>query len=308
MHPGPIQAQRKHHCAVRRPALWRAFPLWTALIGALAAAPAHAQEPSDPILEWTFCEAGSSSPGARIALQRDGSLFVIDRGKNRVLKFTSDGQLVTSWGETGSGPGEFRNPVDVAVDNQGYVYVADYKDRRIQKFTTAGTFVLQWSTAPSYVSDIASDEGGHVYVATVGDDDILKYTGDGTLVGRWAIGLPWAVSVDASGQVYAASGSGELAKHTPDGVRLWSVDMQRYDDDIDQDPFVLAVGPSGHVYVSQRSKGRTLVFSSDGQLEESWGGTTGGIAEDAEGNLYVAGACTIRKYAPTAAPLSRYRR
>ena len=40
--------------------------------------------------------------------------------------------FLTKWGGFGSGDGQFRFPVGVAVDGSGYVYVLD--DNRVQKF------------------------------------------------------------------------------------------------------------------------------------------------------------------------------
>lgn len=42
--------------------------------------------------------------------------------------------FVTKWGGSGSDPGQFNRPVDVAVDASGNVYVADRGNARIQKF------------------------------------------------------------------------------------------------------------------------------------------------------------------------------
>ena len=48
--------------------------------------------------------------------------------------FTSDGQLVTSFGREGEGPGEFSCSCGLAVDINGVVYVCDLYNNRVQVF------------------------------------------------------------------------------------------------------------------------------------------------------------------------------
>ena len=53
----------------------------------------------------------------------------------RIQMFTSDGQFITKFGETGSGDGQLSDPEGVGVDKEsGAVYVADTGNNRIQLF------------------------------------------------------------------------------------------------------------------------------------------------------------------------------
>src|SRR5439155_1369245 len=79
-----------------------------------------------------------------VALAADGSLYVTDGyGNARVHKFAPDGRLLFSWGEAGSGPGQFNLPHGIAVDREGLVYVADRENSRIQVFDGRGKFLAR---------------------------------------------------------------------------------------------------------------------------------------------------------------------
>src|SRR5262245_18069225 len=81
-----------------------------------------------------------------VALGAEGDLFVADGyGNARVHRFTAEGRLVASWGEPGSGPGQFHVPHGIAVDRRGTVYVADRENSRVQLFTSAGRYQGEWT-------------------------------------------------------------------------------------------------------------------------------------------------------------------
>lgn len=64
----------------------------------------------------------------------DQVLFVADGRANRVVKMTLDGKILTSWGVTGSEPGNFQLPHMLTVGRDGAVYVTEITGKRIQKF------------------------------------------------------------------------------------------------------------------------------------------------------------------------------
>ncbi len=57
---------------------------------------------------------------------------------SRIAKFDKNGKFVRSWGQTGTAPGQFRQPRSLAIDAQGLIYVADTGNRRIQVFDGDG--------------------------------------------------------------------------------------------------------------------------------------------------------------------------
>ena len=87
---------------------------------------------------------GFSYP-ADVTWDRGGNIYVADGfgTNNRIAKFTRDGDFVKTWGQTGSGQGQFNKIRGIAADAAGNLYVADSGNNRIQVFDTEGTFKSQ---------------------------------------------------------------------------------------------------------------------------------------------------------------------
>ena len=103
-----------------------------------------------------------------VAIGLDGSIYVTDGyGNSRVHHFTPQGQLITSWGERGTGPGEFMIPHGVAIDPTGLVYVCDRENSRIQIFTPDGHYLTHWKGIHR-PNQIVIGKDGNVYVTELG--------------------------------------------------------------------------------------------------------------------------------------------
>lgn len=79
------------------------------------------------------------------ALSPGNEIYVSDGyGNARIHKYAPDGKRIMSWGEPGSGPGQFNLPHNISCDADGWVYVADRENHRIQVFDGNGRFETQW--------------------------------------------------------------------------------------------------------------------------------------------------------------------
>jgi streptogramin lyase len=123
---------------------------------------------------------------AGIAVNDAGEIFIADGYANaRVHKFTSDGKLIMSWGDPGSGDGQFNLPHGVWIDNQGRVLVSDRENDRVQVFTQDGKFVSSWPTkligpALMFVDDedvvyIPEHNGGMVSVLNLEGERLAQW-------------------------------------------------------------------------------------------------------------------------------------
>lgn len=62
----------------------------------------------------------------------------------RVLKFSKNGKLITTWGSFGKGPVNMDQPHALAMDSKGRLFVADRGNDRIQIYDTNGTLLDTW--------------------------------------------------------------------------------------------------------------------------------------------------------------------
>jgi len=81
-----------------------------------------------------------------VAWDSEGNIYITDGYINsRVAKYDKNGDWVKSWGEKGTGPGQFRLPHAIVIDHNNNVYVADRSNRRIQVFDTEGKFLRMFT-------------------------------------------------------------------------------------------------------------------------------------------------------------------
>jgi hypothetical protein len=124
---------------------------------------------------------------------KSGDIFVSDGYRqSRIHRFTSDGELVLSWGKgdlnlydqevhnstatPGTGPGEFNCPHGLTVDNEDRVYVQDRGNDRIQIFDNQGSYLSEFDIPSPNQSVI--DDDGLIYTASGGQVRISNYEGE----------------------------------------------------------------------------------------------------------------------------------
>lgn len=141
-----------------------------------------------------------------VAIAPNGDIYVSDGyGNARVHRFSREGTLIQSWGEPGTGPGQFNLPHDIWVMPDGRVMVADRENDRIQFFSPTGEFLDQW-THVQRPTGLAMDKDGLIYVS-----ELWWITGQRSFRhGLITEDKPGRVSVlDTTGKVLARFG------HTP---------------------------------------------------------------------------------------------
>jgi len=261
---------------------------------------------------WETPADGSLPTG--IAADRTGNVYVAVDGNSGVSsgvrKFDGTGTLLTTWGSSGSGPGQFVQTNGVAVDVTGNVFVADRGNGRIQKFDGSGAFLTAWSVAASAV---AIGHGDHVYafelscpaLGTACEGTIDEFDGNGTPLASFAAGAfprdqrP-VFTVDGSGNVYLSDCLGSvIRKFDRTGSLLASWGRQGSEPGQLFCPAGIAVDARGHVFVADTGNDRIQEFDSTGTFLTAWGivpatdrpndlGYPPDVAVDGAGHVYVS--------------------
>ncbi|MEX0762213.1 MAG: peptidyl-alpha-hydroxyglycine alpha-amidating lyase family protein [Dehalococcoidia bacterium] len=145
-----------------------------------------------------------------VAIASDGDIFTSDGyGNRQVHRFSSDGQLKSSWGRAGTGPGEFAILHKVAVDERDRVFICDRENNRIQVFDVDGEYIEEWSDVVG-PGDVYFAPDHLVYVVEQGGGNgVSIWTLDGELITRWrgnkeACESAHGLWTDSKGDIYVA--------------------------------------------------------------------------------------------------------
>lgn len=201
------------------------------------------------------------------AVGSDGSVYVSDSGRHRIVQFSPNGELLRGFGSEGSALGQLDRPMHLATDLAGRLYVADYLNDRIQVFDTDGR-PLRFLGAGIFDAPggVAVGRDGAVYVADFYHHRLVRLTPEGEVVAAWG----------------------------REG-RFWTGRFHY--------PTDVAIGAHGEVIVADAYNHRIQIFRSDGTLVRMWGGPLGiglkgggrgqfdvatGVGTDRQGRIYVA--------------------
>jgi len=151
--------------------------------------------------------AGPFNHPTEMLAHPNGDIYIADGYRNaRVHRFSADGQLKTSWGTPGKGPGQFHLPHSIALDDAGNLLIADRSNRRIQIFTPDGEYLREW-TGMGGPNDISRGRDGNYYIAEQEYDDkpafVCVRAPDGTVITRLETRHVHGVGVDSRGDIYA---------------------------------------------------------------------------------------------------------
>ena len=179
-----------------------------------------------------------------IAFAADGSFFVLDVGNLRVQKFDAKRQFVSAWGSLGSGPGQYLDPVGIAIGPDGRVNVLDDVRGVVETYDAGGKVLGSFSAFVGGVAkfdganSLSMDASGNFYVSLANPSEVQRF--------------------DPSGNpttTYGAPGSGPGAFHEQAGM--------------------MAIDTAGRLFVTQGpqrgDRPGVLVFGADGQYLGGWG-------------------------------------
>ncbi len=219
------------------------------------------------------------------AIDPQGRLWVADPNSNQIQIFDLDGTWLESWGEPGSGEGQFNFVRDngqgignIAFDADGNIYVSEGGNRRVQKFDKDRKFLTSWGGNGTgegqflspFSLNIAPD--GKIFV---GDDyrlDIQVFDADGNFLST--VDDPWAADHFAfifgpDGELYVPQGDNTIQVFDEQGKLLRT--FVPADSGVLNDPAGFALDAAGNIYVANIGSREIVVFDPDGKLLLRWG-------------------------------------
>jgi hypothetical protein len=149
-----------------------------------------------------------------------GRIYVADYGQSRVTVFDRSGRFVRQLGRRGSGPGEFRHPMQLAVGYGDTLYVYDVGLRRLSKFAPSGHFIEQYALGQlPAANDIEFLPNGDVIIAGfAAQSDATLHLFDKEFRPRQSFASPDA----AATRYFSESLLGGYTDLTPSGLLLYS--------------------------------------------------------------------------------------
>ena len=227
-----------------------------------------------------------------LALDWEGVLYVLSRGEigQRVTILTLDEDLHGDFGDNGTGDGQMKWPVSLALDRDGNIYVSDEALQRVSIFDNRGQFLAKWGVYGTGEGEFDRPGG----IAFDGDDNLLvvdglnnrvqRYTRDGRFLGGWGragradgeFNLPWGICADQSGDVYVADWRNDrIQKFDADGKHLATWGKSGTGDGEFRRPSGVAVDKDGDICVADWGNERVQVLTPDGSFIAKLRGESG---------------------------------
>ena len=165
-----------------------------------------------------------------ILVDNDGNVLVMDTGNKRIKVYDAEGEFISQFGEFGFEPGQFDEPVGMALDREtGRLYVADTWNQRVQvldysngNFTALESWDISGWFGQSLVNKpYLSAGGGRVYVTDPESGRILVFESDGTFVYYFGgyeqtavdIGIAQGVAADGAGGLWVSDSQNNQLFH-----------------------------------------------------------------------------------------------
>jgi len=184
--------------------------------------------------EFVERAAGPLNCCCNVCVAANDDLFVADGyGNARIHHFDGKGNLLNSWGDVGTGPGQFHLPHGIALDAEENVIVCDRENDRLQFFDRGGRYLTMWTDVQRptdvivgpdgliYVSELwrPAEPGQGSFVHGFADHDLpgrmTVFNPDGGIVARWGADsanraapgnfiAPHGLALDSQGSLYVA--------------------------------------------------------------------------------------------------------
>jgi RHS repeat-associated protein len=265
--------------------------------------PAANPAPLPPTYSSSFGSYGTGNgqlrePEGGLATDAAGNVWVSDTYNNRLEEFNSQGESIRTVGSYGTGAGQFGWTLGVTVDSKGNVWATDEGNNRVEEFTSEGVFVKMFGWGVSngeakleictsscraglqgsgngefYVPEgIAVDAKGNIFVADRGNHRVQEFNSEDAFVRSIARSGeeegPFYLNLDSAGNLWVAYSwdkQNQIAEFTGEGTLIRNWGTTGSEKGQLKDPYGVAVGAEGNVWVSEYGNNRVQVFTPTGE-------------------------------------------
>jgi len=102
-----------------------------------------------------------------LAVDDAGNIYTLDMKEASVKKFSAAGELLTSFGKKGQGPGEIGLGANLEITSQREIVIEDPMNRRLAYFSFDGDFIKNQLITKMRLITIECDEEGNIIGGTV---------------------------------------------------------------------------------------------------------------------------------------------
>jgi hypothetical protein len=217
----------------------------------------------------------------KIVVDSKDNLYVLDHGYQLIRKYNAKGEYLLTVGRQGEGPGEYPNPLTIAVDRQDRLYVAGL-GTRISIYDESGNHLndFKHDFPGSVIKSLAADSQDNIYLVCIDllDQNMIhKYNAQGeyliSFCESYAIGMSvdtrveniyagGAINIDSSDHIfYTQSAPYEIRKFTSEGRLLTKIFREN---SFLPPPPDLDVNDGGKVVISAPTTSTAIIVFDDG--------------------------------------------
>lgn len=236
-----------------------------------------------------------------IWMEEDG--FLVSGRDQRVKKIGFGGNTMLSFGQEGTGRGQFKDIAGIASDSEGNIYVLDAYKNSIQVFQTEkrmSAALAEYAPPPTFVrwnSEIQTDaqnllwHDGLLYAVNRQDKSIMLIKEGAVVDALKAAKEPKGMDFDPEGFLWVADYARDSALKLGRGGEV-VLEIKGYF----SDPVDIAISKKGIIFVADSGGGKIQAFNTEGIFVSEMGRLNGrqllrspiALALDSLDNLYVA--------------------
>jgi sugar lactone lactonase YvrE len=245
--------------------------------------------------------------------------YVSDTNNKRVLAFDVGGNLLFSFGEDGTGKGQFKFPYGISTDDEGRVFVADLYNGNISMFNEKGKFIDYFAQKTMIEKKISSPAAlriidKKVYVTDIKTNKAYVFDLNGKLllevgkpgVNEGEFNAPNGITADEEGNIYVVDTANQRVQifdKKGKFVKIINGSKNGKGESIFVNPRGIGIDNRGIMYVVSNLTHLVYGFDKDGNKVFEFGGMgenngqfslPNGLFIDENDNVFITDTLNIR--------------